>query len=266
MTGFKTILVHVDFREVVESRVKFAADLASRFDAKLIGLSAAQMPSITPSIGKGRFTEFETSEIEEQLETIRKQFMEMVPAGIQADWRGDVGSPTQMIAKHACAADLLVASSHSGSDLTESDVGDLAMMAGRPVLDPALGVEALSADIVLFAWRNTREARRTMRDAFPILTRAKQVRLFSVVNESTEPEEMGSVIKYLADHGVTAESRFIKADQRNRGRMVIEHATEMGAGLIVAGAFGQSRFHELAFGGATRELLHQNDISVFLSN
>ena len=266
MTGIKTILVHVDFQDVLPARVKFAADLASRFGAKLIGLSAAQMPSMTPSIGRGRFTQFETSEIEEQLDKVRQRFGELVPASVQTEWRGEVGSPTQMVARHACAADLLVASSHSGSDLAESDVGDLAMMAGRPVLDPALGAEALSAETILVAWRNTREARRAVRDALPFLALAKDVRIASIVGDANETEEIDAVVGYLAAHGVSAEPLIVEGDQRHRGAMLLQRATEIGAGLIVAGAFGHSRFRELAFGGATRDLLHQTDISVLLSN
>jgi nucleotide-binding universal stress UspA family protein len=42
-------------------------------------------------------------------------------------------------------------------------------------------------------------------------------------------------------------------------------ASEVGAGLVVAGAYGHSRFHEWVFGGVTKRLLNPSKRCTLLS-
>lgn len=42
------------------------------------------------------------------------------------------------------------------------------------------GIDRLDADRVLIGWKNTREARRAVRDAMPFLTRASRVVVASI--------------------------------------------------------------------------------------
>jgi nucleotide-binding universal stress UspA family protein len=163
-------------------------------------------------------------------------------------------------------ADIIVASSHKGSDLSESDVGDLAMISGRPVLVPADGAATFSAKSVVVAWKNTREARRAIGDALPILGMAETVRILAIVGKDRGEGALDGVIEYLARHGVKAEPMLISRDHAPPGEALIREAKSVVADLIVAGAYGHSRFRELAFGGITRDLLHQSDLSVMLSN
>lgn len=266
MTYIKTVLVHVDFHEVSASRVKFAAGIASRFGATLLGVSACQMPLIASNMGSQRFAKFEQSEIESQLESLQRTFKTLADPGLSADWRGLVGSPTRVVAEQAFTADIIVVSSHKGSDLSESDVGDLTMMAGRPVIVPALDSDALSAKSVVVAWKNTREARRAVRDSMPFLAMADRVWIASIVGDEHQPDEMESLLTYLDRHGVTSEPLMIRSNQRHLGEVLINEAVNCEADLIVAGAYGHSRFRELAFGGVTHDLLHQTRVSILVSN
>lgn len=266
MTDIKTVLVHIDFHETSLRRVQYAAGVASRFGATLIGVSACQMPSVAPSIGGKRFATFERSEIEEELAKREAEFKAAVPAGIRSDWRGLVGSPMHVVADEGHRADIIVASSHKGSDLSESDVGDLAMIAGRPVLVPADGVDNFTARSVMVAWKNTREARRAIGDALPILAKADAVRVLAVVGKDKGDSALDGVLEYLAHHGVRAEPTLIDRDRTHPGEVLIREAANVNADLVVAGAYGHSRFRELAFGGITRDLLHQTALSVLLSN
>jgi nucleotide-binding universal stress UspA family protein len=43
-------------------------------------------------------------------------------------------------------------------------------------------------------------------------------------------------------------------------------ATELGAGLVIAGAYGHSRFRELILGGMTQHLITQTARCVLLSH
>ena len=51
------------------------------------------------------------------------------------------------------------------------------------------------------------------------------------------------------------------------GQAILDSAQAIGAGMLVAGAFGHPRFQQFIFGGATRTLMQSEDgPSLFLSH
>ena len=68
----------------------------------------------------------------------------------------------------------------------------------------------------------------------------------------------------LTAHGVKAEPQ--RLERSDPAAALIRLAAETGAGLIVAGAFGHARLREFIFGGVTRNLLHADGPSLFLSH
>ena len=55
-------------------------------------------------------------------------------------------------------------------------------------------------------------------------------------------------------HGVIASHR-VPAECGNAAAQLDRIASEVGAGLVIAGAYGHSRFREWVFGGVTKRLL-----------
>ena len=48
--------------------------------------------------------------------------------------------------------------------------------------------------------------------------------------------------------------------------ILLRHAKDLGADLVVMGAYGHSRFREAILGGATRYMLEQSEIPVFMAH
>jgi len=269
MPNYKTILVYVDFHGVKAERLSVAVGLAKRFGAGLLGVAACQIPASPTPLGGKRFKAFEEHEIEEQFDKLRDEFLSGVGPDVKATWDAHVGSPTHTVADESRSADLVVVSTHEGADMTERDIGDLVMIAGRPVLVPAAGISDLSATNVLVAWKNTRESRRAVADALPFLVDAGKVTVASVgkSDDAEVKRDLDAVVHQLAKHGIKAEPSLISPDRsRHITEQLIDQAGANRCGLIVAGAYGHSRFREIAFGGVTRDLLHQTKVSVLLSN
>jgi hypothetical protein len=87
--------------------------------------------------------------------------------------------------------------------------GDVLMRAGRPVLVVPPGVSALEGRRVLVAWKDTRETRRAVADALPLLVRAEEGLVLEVVrNEAEEGEQARAraddAAAFLARHGALA--------------------------------------------------------------
>ncbi len=269
MDRFKTILVYVDFHQTTGERTMLAAGLAKRFGATLSAVAACQIPLAPTPLGRQRFKEFEQHEIEEQLDKLRDQFLGNAGRELSVTWAGHVGSPTRIVAREAQSADLIVASTFDGADMTAADIGDLTLMAGRPVLVPTSKATELPAKNIMVAWNNTRESRRALADSLPLLKGADSVYVATVgrPTEGETSESLAAVVRYLDGHTVKAEPLPV-APEHNRhiAEQLVGQAAAHECDLIVAGAYGHSRFREMAFGGVTRDLLHQTKLSVLLSN
>lgn len=135
---------------------------------------------------------------------------------------------------------------------------DSALMEGRA---PLLVVRS-SASVVdcpaAIAWDGSIEAGRAVRAAAPLLQHARGVlllqdpeRLDHAERDHCSPEELSA---YLTLRGVgPVTSQLVMGARPGEGLKQV--AADMGAGVLVAGAFGHPRLLESLFGGATRTLL-----------
>jgi nucleotide-binding universal stress UspA family protein len=145
------------------------------------------------------------------------------------------------------------------------------MQAGRPILVVPDGVNWLDLRSVLVAWKDTPEARRALADALPILRKARDVTVLAIPEgDDDRPAAIAGVTDvtaWLARHGVTAIARVSEGARNETVAGQLEKiAGDVGASLIVAGAYGHSRFRELILGGVTQYLVTQSARCVLLSH
>jgi nucleotide-binding universal stress UspA family protein len=145
------------------------------------------------------------------------------------------------------------------------------MQAGRPLLVVPDKVNWLDLRSVLVAWKDTPEARRAVADALPMLRKARDVTIVEIPERDDDRSAVMAgvtdVAAWLARHGVTASARVSEAVRNATAAAQLEQvAGDLGAGLIVAGAYGHSRFRELILGGVTEYLVTQSARSVLLSH
>jgi nucleotide-binding universal stress UspA family protein len=273
---YNAILVQLDIDGPTAQRLSFARDLARRFDAELIGFSACNVRPImaAPPPGAvldGEFMRLEAEEIGRRLEALKEEFETEVGSARRTSWRSFVGDPTRALAKAARAADLIVAGRPSTASVADAhraiDLGELVLSAGRPVLVPADDGQPLNAERVLVAWKDTREARRAIVDALPFLVDAREV-LVATIEHRARDEARDSALDvagFLKSHGATATADVVGHQNRDDGAVLAARAKEIGADLIVSGAYGHSRLREWAFGGVTRSLLREGSVSRLMS-
>ncbi|ALN91240.1 universal stress protein [Lysobacter gummosus] len=167
-------------------------------------------------------------------------------------------TPEEISVEHARYADVTVL----GMDTNEHDArhrlfAAVAVGSGRPVLCvPAY--KALPADFghAVVAWKPSREAARALRDALPWLARMRSVDLLSADETSSTAHPLdASLPNYLERHGVQVKQVRRSAAHASAGCVIVDHAIECNADLIVAGAYSRSRLVEQILGGTTRYLL-----------
>lgn len=272
--AYKGILVHVEATQAAQARVNCAADLADQFGALLIGCGSEMVPQIAEgpfAARDGQMLSLMLGRVDEQLAQSKAAF-ERLAGERPRKWISERLMPDEALTLAARSADLIVTSRAAKGDedsLRNEDPGLLVVISGRPVLVVPPGRDYLPLGRVLVCWKDSRESRRALTDALPILQRANDV----LVAEVAAPADLvaacqrsGDVAEALHRHGVSAHSEGLIKDERRVADILQTRASDFGADLIVAGGYGRSRLGEWAFGGVTRALLTQTDRFVLLSH
>jgi len=133
----------------------------------------------------------------------------------------------------------------------------------RPVIVARQGQTV--GGVVALAWDGGKEATRAVRTAMPLLVKASGVVILGAPGASSRSFDPGRLREFLAARGVEAEISSVEGSS-DAGQLLLSAAADVGAGLLVAGAFGHTRLQEYIFGGTTRTLLNSDGPSLFVSH
>jgi nucleotide-binding universal stress UspA family protein len=273
-----TVMVCLALDQSNQARLEVAGQLAERFGAGLVGIAAAQFaPPLYFTDGEQAQSLIDQGEItiRSRLEELEVQFRQAAKHRASfVEWRGALDFPARSILKEARCADIIVSGGHSptfSDAFALASPKDLVMQTGRPLLVVPDSADWLDLRSVLVAWKDTAEARRAIADSLPLLRLAKEVTVAEILEEgdgrAAVERRVGDVVAWLARHGIAASQRVGEARREGEAAAALEAiAGSVGAGLIVAGAYGHSRFRELVLGGVTQHLVTQSARCVLLSH
>lgn len=262
--SYKSLMVHLEFGRSNAAILKVASDLAQRFDASVIGIGARKplMVAYGGVCTSGEIIAQDRADADKEAEEAEQEFRAVLKPAADLRWRWALTPEPlcEYFAREARCADLILTGMERPSllaDTRHSDIGDLVMRAGRPVLVIPPGVERIGKDRMLLAWKDTREARRAAFDALPLLKLAGGVTVVQVAPDDRLDEVRGplsDVADWLGRHGVAAEPLAV-ASHGSDAAALARVSNELRADVIVAGAYGHSRLREWVLGGVTYDLL-----------
>jgi nucleotide-binding universal stress UspA family protein len=274
---YATLMVHLDLNASNEGLLQIAGDLAGRFEASVIGIAACQ--PLRMIYGDGcMLTDIaarDRLEIEKEMRALEERFRAALhDRARELEWRAAITfSPVaDYIADQARAADLILLDPSGGGSMLDPsrrvNASDLLMLAGRPVLLVSPQDTPLNLEHAVIAWKDTREARRAVSNALPLLKKASHVTVVEIADEQDLPrarEHVNDVTGWLRRHGIPAEPFAAAMGEDAAGRLDMV-AKEKGAGLMVAGAYGHHRLREWVLGGVTRDLLLRGGRSALITH
>ena len=283
--GLASIMVHVGADAGTQGRVDIARSLATRFKAGLIGIAGQAPPDMVSGdiVGeidhRGGGDIVEGDEIEQPdttaivswLAALADAFKQKSQPTANVTFRSAVEQPTAFIIREARAADVVILGRAAASDVAERavDPADVLVHCGRPLLVVPDALGTLAAERIVVAWKETREARRAVRDALALLKSAKEVTIATIEEPGQSVGDSGpldDVAAYLARHGVSISATITRQFAGSVGGGLAAIAGEKGADLIVAGGYGHSRLSEWIWGGVTRDLLGLCPVCCLLSH
>ena len=279
---YKTIVVHIDGSRQQDGRLQAAALLAREHDAHLIGsgttgmswsdfalLTGSMGAPMKPDTGFQGFRDAVSVRLEKFVEDARRLGVESIESRLVED------DPRYALLMQSRYADLTVLSQDSDPDpalpvhirrLPEH----VALHGARPVLvvpDGYRGQPIPGTAVV--GWDGSMQAMRAIEGALPLLQRAESVKLALInpdeLSELHGEEPGADMALYLARQGVQVDV-VVERTRSTTGDALMSMARTCGAGLLVAGAYGHSRYREWVLGGVTRELLARAPVPLLLAH
>lgn len=272
-----TLMIHLELGRPNDDVLGVARDLAPRLGAAVTGIAACRPLSVAYGdiYVSGDLLAEDRREIATEARAAEAELREALTGRTSAlDWvAGSVqGSLVDFLAAQARGADCLLTAHGPGASLLDNsrhiDLGTLVVHAGRPVMIVPDGVKSLPLECAVVAWKDSREARRAALDALPFLKLARRVTVVEIAREADLDEarkRVADVGHWLARHGITA-SPVVRTAAHDHGSVLADFVRELGADLLVAGAYGRGRFGEAVWGGVTEDYLLRPPLCTLLSH
>jgi nucleotide-binding universal stress UspA family protein len=270
----KDMLVFVDDGNRDEAPLQAAVDVALANDARLNGIYVVNDPfsrvGVTIEIPT-EVREAMATSVREDEKWAEKHFRDNIgTSGLETEWHSETGDMIDVVTRYARYTDLVVAGQsdpesypYSGQEV----LNRLVLAVGCPVLIiPRTGRFEGIGSRIMIAWDASRSAARAVRDAMPFLEQADDVKVVSVnsVAEGTKGPAT-CLCRRLERLGIKTEAQDLVVNGR-KCDILLDAADKEGANLIVMGAYGHSRWHELILGGVTQHMLSHATIPVLMSH
>lgn len=272
--AYRDILVHVSRDRRSPVRLDAAIGLAERHGGRVTGVYVRSRPAVS---GRDKHDapadapkEWDRQRGDPATEAEELFAERMARTDVLHEWRFLQGNPVEVVTTCARYADITVVGQTDKDDeaVIAGLVDNLVLDAGGPVLVwPYAGSFDTRAETVLLAWNGTREAKRALSDALPLLRQANNVIVFSIGTDDGTHLPGAEASAHLARHGVKADARHRPASSDIAAADILLSAiSDYSVDLLVMGAYGRHRLRELLLGGMTRDILRRMTVPVLMSH
>ena len=278
--AFRSIAVFVDPSPAGEARTSYAVRMAFRHGAHLIGIFA--VPSIwgdspAESFVRGQeavrhvIASHQSSEAAATDAVNRSFSAGCAREGISFEFRhfrqDDVNDSAALNSLHT---DLVIVGGPRAGGLPGNWSAEALLLAtGVPFLLLPEPWTASAAEHIVVAWNASREARRAIADALPLLVGALSVTVL-VVDPQKNPrhgDEPGAdVAHYLTRHGAKVVVEQVQSHAEPIAKVILSYAEHHNTDLIVVGAYSHTRTTDMIFGGVTRSLLRDAAVPLLIAH
>jgi nucleotide-binding universal stress UspA family protein len=271
----KNILIGLDGSAFSDSAVELGFRWARQFNAFLIGLGVVDEPSVRDSgavpsgASGGGSVDAGADEARRRVAEFLERFaIRCLEASVPAKLVEKVGLPSERILLEAQRYDLILLGQQSYFQAAthQSPCATLEKVL-RNSPRPVVTVPAKLADgtSVVVAYDGSLQAARAVQ-AFQALglDRSEPVHVVSVAAEhATAARHADRAVEFLRSHEINVTPRPL-ASAAPPAEVILEQARQLGARLLVMGAYGQPAIREFFFGSVTRTVLKESPVPLFL--
>jgi nucleotide-binding universal stress UspA family protein len=281
----KTILVPVEPNDTNGRLLSLAAQLAGKFDAVVTGF-ALRRPHIAAigwdpaSVAIVTDPEWDDQRSEADARALFDRIMTgaglgvaeapgaPVGSGARFRWHSEPASGDEFLGCFGRAFDITLVGQPSaktaGSSITSLEAA--LFDSGGPILVvPQAPVAAFGATVGI-VWNGSSETARTIAFAKPLMRQASRAVVFADDGGLGHRPGGEQIQRRLAENGIACELKLLPDGKIRSGETILAEAKAFGCDLLVKGAYTQSRLRQMIFGGATRYLIAESPMPVFMAH
>ena len=269
----KSILLPIDQSEQIPSALETARLAANLFDSTVEGVAlrpafdaiVAYDVAIAMPPAYWDETEF-CRTVRQTFDAYAAQHLAEHNKGARFRWRGGSAIDDGALGSLARVYDLTVLCRPGDRGAHMSTLESALFDSGRPVLMAPPSSLKSFGQTVLIHWNASTEMSRAISMAMPILCKATRVMLLTVEGNIVPGPTAKDALGHLEAHGVAATEKTVGCHGQRPGEVILAQARAQGADLLIKGAYTQSRLRQMIFGGATRHILAEAELPVFLAH
>lgn len=277
----KTILVFLDCPPAGQPRARYAANLARRHGAHLVGVYVAPsgwQGDHASCFARGQDAIREVIERHKAEETSASQaalqsFKALTEReGINFDFRiireGDANEDGKL---HSLHADLVISGFPGPGGLPYNwSPEDMLLATGVPLLIvPETWNSNSVGEHIVVGWNASREARRAIADSLPLLIAARSVCVVLVDGDDNARDGQtpgADIAQYLSRHGAKVEVEQTRSADHSVADVLQMAVQRHNGDMLVVGAYSHSRPRQTLFGGVTRSLLSHVAVPLLIAH
>jgi nucleotide-binding universal stress UspA family protein len=180
----------------------------------------------------------------------------------------EAGRQVDVIKKRGRLADIIaVAKPDRDRNLGHNTLKAALFHSGRPVLMCPLTdtpPQVLGANVAI-AWNGSAEAARALSQCKSVLRGAQKIWILSNGSDSGTGTTVEDLSSYLGLHGIEAEVKTFSS-KKKVGTELLRVSADLGADMLVMGAYSESHERETVFGGNTQTIVDTAKMAVLLNH
>jgi len=279
--SIKNILLVVEDAPSGPARLDAAVALADQLNAHLAALVIAPLPQIDLGYDGGlggSFVVEEMQRVQEGAEELgRKLSARLVSLGVSSEVRSAARSYVGIadeVARQGRYSDLILIGRPQedgmARNVLKSAIDGALFDSGRPVVQMPPGWSGSFGRNIVIAWDGSREAARAIAAAMPLIETADSVTIALVapeIDSDRHGEEPGADLGVaLSRHNSNVSVNRLPVLGKSVSETLLGHTSDLGADLIVLGAYGHSRMAEAIFGGVTRDIVRTANVPLLMAH
>ena len=184
-----------------------------------------------------------------------------LPPGLATDWIDIDGISELLVEERGRRADWIVIERPYDYGTSWQSLRAAMFATDRPVLLVPLDSATEFGRRVAIAWRDDERATKAVLAAIRCLAHCERVYVLAGMRDGTPQPQIPAI---LLEHGITAELHVLKIHEAPFGAALLRKAHELGADMLVMGAYQHSPLRELLLGGVTRHVMSHADLPILL--
>lgn len=249
--------------ENIKPIIELAGDLGAHLNVVVFGIMKSMPTAVYGGLPDFYLSEMHDRAVQEtnqRAARIEEMLQETyLSASVLAEYI-DRGVVANTMSRHALYADVVVFANGVIPEQEEATDAFNGMLfeSGRPILILGAGEKSpLPIRRVVMAWNSEPEAAKAIHHSLSLLHDAQEVSLVLVDPDGSTsgPNPGDDMAAFLTRHSLKVTVDQLPSAGRDISQVLLQHAIDKDADLIVMGGYGHSRLREWLLGGTTRDLL-----------